>query len=140
MNRPPYSPQEGVFSRGAGVQVVWVGVLIGALALGLGAWYYFAGREEWQTMVFTCLAFAQVFQALASRSARDSFFKTGLAGNNLLAGMIATVVVLQLTVIYVPFLRNFFGVVPLGALDLLIAVGVSAVVFLVMEAEKRWRK
>ena len=35
MHRPPYSPEEGVFSRGAGVQTIWVGVLIGALGLGL---------------------------------------------------------------------------------------------------------
>jgi P-type Ca2+ transporter type 2C len=140
MRRPPYSPQEGVFSRGAGLQVVWVGVLIGALALGLGAFYYFTGREEWQTMVFTFLAFAQVFQALASRSAKDSFFKMGLAGNGLLAGMVAVVVILQLTVIYVPFMSNFFGVVPLGIADLLIAVGVSAIVFAVMEVEKWLRK
>ena len=75
MKRPPYSPQEGVFSRGAGVQVIWVGVLIGALALGLGSYYYFTGRDQWQTMVFTFLAFAQVFQALASRSSSASIHR-----------------------------------------------------------------
>jgi Ca2+-transporting ATPase len=136
MKRPPYSPKEGVFSRGAGVQVVWVGALIGALALGLGAWYFFTGREQWQTMVFTFLAFAQVFQALASRSTRDSFFKIGLRGNNLLAGMAFVVLALQLIVLYVPFMSSFFGVVPLSALDLLIAVGTGALVMVAMELEK----
>jgi P-type Ca2+ transporter type 2C len=136
MNRPPYSPKEGVFSRGAGAQVIWVGVLIGALALGLGAWYYFSGREEWQTMVFSFLAFAQVFQALASRSQKDSFFKMGLAGNPLLAGVSVLVIALQLLVIYVPVLSSFFNVVPLPGVDLLVAVGAGAVVFVVMEIEK----
>ena len=136
MKRPPYSPKEGVFSRGAGVQVIWVGSLIGALALGLGSWYYFTGREQWQTMVFTFLAFAQVFQALASRSARDSIFKMGLFGNKLLAGMALTVLVLQLIVIYVPFMSSFFGVVPLSGMDLLIAIGTGALVLVAMEGEK----
>jgi len=49
MKRAPYSPKEGVFSRGAGTQTMWVGALIGALALGLGSWYFFTGRPEWQT-------------------------------------------------------------------------------------------
>jgi len=33
------------------------------------------GRKEWQTMVFTFLAFAQVFQAMASCSAKDSGYQ-----------------------------------------------------------------
>lgn len=136
MKRPPYSPKEGIFSRGAGVQVIWVGVLIGALALALGSWYYFTGREEWQTMVFSFLAFAQVFQALASRSARDSFFKMGLSGNPLLAGMALLVLALQLLVIYVPALNSFFNVVPLSLTDLLVALGTGALVFLAIEVEK----
>jgi Ca2+-transporting ATPase len=140
MNRPPYSPKEGVFARGAGLQVVWVGLLIGALALGLGAWYYYGGYDQWQTMVFTFLAFAQVFQALASRSATESVFKMNLFGNKLLAWMIFSVVVLQLIVIYVPFMSSFFGVVSLSLVDLLIATGTGALVLVAMELEKAFKK
>jgi len=140
MKRPPYSPKEGVFSRGAGVQVIWVGALIGALALGLGSWYYFTGREQWQTMVFTFLAFAQVFQAWASRSATDSFFKLRIMSNSLLAGMSALVVGLQLTVLYVPFLAEFFGVKALSLCDLSIAIAGGIVVFVVMEVEKMLKR
>jgi Ca2+-transporting ATPase len=139
MKRPPYSPKEGVFSRGAGVQVIWVGALIGALALGLGSWYYFTGHEQWQTMVFTFLAFAQVFQALASRSAIDSIFKLRIMSNPLLAGMSALVVGLQLAVIYIPFLAEFFGVKALSLCDLSIAIAGGIVVLVVMEVEK-WLK
>jgi len=140
MKRPPYSPKEGVFSRGAGVQVVWVGALIGGLALALGSWYYFRGLEQWQTMVFTFLAFAQVFQALASRSSKDSFLKLRLMSNPLLAGMAALVVVLQLSVLYIPFLAEFFGVIPLSLCDLSIAIATGVVVLIVMEVEKKLKK
>ncbi|PWB71221.1 MAG: ATPase [Anaerolineales bacterium] len=140
MNRPPYSPKEGVFSRGAGAQVIWVGALIGSLALGLGAWYYFAGREEWQTMVFTFLAFVQVFQAWASRSGRESAFSMPMMSNPLLFWMMLVVTALQLAVIYIPPAAEFFSVKPLGVVDLLIAIGAGFVVLVVMEIEKKVRK
>ena len=140
MKRPPYSPKEGVFSRGGWLQVTWVGVLIGFLALALGAYYFFTGRAEWQTMVFTFLAFAQVFQALASRSSKESLFKIGLLSNPMLAAIAALVVALQLAVIYIPFLSDFFDVLPLSLCDLSIAAGAGVLVFVAMELEKIFRR
>ena len=136
MKRPPYSPKEGVFSRGGLLQVSWIGGLIGTLALALGAYYFFTDRPEWQTMVFTFLAFAQVFQALASRSSKDSLFKMGLFTNPMLAAIAVLVVALQLAVLYIPFLSSFFDVMPLSSLDLAIALGAGALVFVAMELEK----
>lgn len=136
MHRPPYSPREGVFSRGAGAQTVWVGALIGALGLGIGSWYYFGGRPEWQTMIFTVLAFAQVGQALASRSTRESIFSLGLTSNPLLLGMVVLVIGLQLAVIYIPPIADFFSVTPLGLVDLSIALGAGLGIFCVIEVEK----
>jgi Ca2+-transporting ATPase len=137
MKRKPYSPTEGVFSRGAGKQTIWVGVLIGVLALGLGSWYFFTGHPEWQTMVFTSLAFMQVFQALASRSEKESFLKMGIMSNPVLTGMIALVVSLQLLVIYSPSLANFFEVLPLKWHDLSITILTGFIVFVSMEMWKR---
>jgi Ca2+-transporting ATPase len=136
MKRAPYSPREGVFSRGGLAQVAWVGGLIGALALALGAYYFFTGREQWQTMVFTFLAFAQVFQALAGRSSKESLFKMGVLSNPMLAAIALLVVALQLAVIYLPFLSGFFDVLPLSLCDLSIAAGAGVLVFVAMEVEK----
>ncbi len=136
MQRPPYAPEEGIFSRGAGRQTVWVGLLIGALGLGIGAWYYFGGRPEWQTMIFSSLAFAQVGQALASRSSRDSLFALGLTSNPLLLGMAALVTVLQLAVIYIQPLGAFFSVTFLSLPDLLIALGAGILVLAALEVAK----
>ncbi|HMU92045.1 MAG TPA: cation-translocating P-type ATPase C-terminal domain-containing protein, partial [Anaerolineales bacterium] len=140
MKRKPYSPTEGVFSRGAGTQTIWVGAMIGALALGLGSWYFFTGRPEWQTMIFTSLAFMQVFQAFASRSSKESVFKMGLLSNSLLAGMGLLVVVLQLMVMYIPVLAHFFEVMPLSGCDLAIAASTGVIVLTVMELEKKLKK
>jgi Ca2+-transporting ATPase len=140
MKRKPYAPAEGVFAHGAGAQTTWVGVTIGTIALALGAWYFFTDRPEWRTMIFTSLAFMQVFQALASRSEKESAFKMRLTGNPLLLGMIALVVVLQMLVIYVPAFSDFFEVVPLGAVDLVIAAGAGVAVLIAMEIMKLARE
>jgi Ca2+-transporting ATPase len=91
-------------------------------------------------MVFTFLAFAQVFQALASRSSKDLFWKMGFSGNPLLTGMSLLVLALQLFVLYVPSVSSFFNVKPLSAVDLFIAIGTGALVFVAMEIEKLIRK
>jgi len=137
MRRAPYAPAEGVFSRGAGRQTIWVGVMIGALALGLGSWYYFSNRPEWQTMIFTSLAFMQIFQALASRSDKESLFKIGVMSNPVLAGMAVIVFGLQMMVLYIPALANFFEVAPLSLCDLSIAAAAGVVAFAAMELGKK---
>lgn len=127
-------------SYGANFQTIWLGTLIGALALSLGAWYFFTGQAAWQTMIFASLAFMQIFQALASRSAKDSLFKMGLLSNPLLAGMAALVVVLQMMAMYIPSLAHFFEVLPLSGYDLMIAASMGLIVFIMMELGKRVKK
>jgi Ca2+-transporting ATPase len=38
MQRPPYPPNESVFARGMGGHILWVGLLMGSLSLGIGYW------------------------------------------------------------------------------------------------------
>ncbi len=136
MTRKPYA-SEGLFSRISGMQTLWIGVLIGALALGPGIWYYQAGRAEWQTMIFASLGFMQVFHASAARSGSESLFKIGIRSNLLFAGMTVLAVLLQLAALYVSPLNDFLGLVPLRGFDLLIAASMGVIVFVVMEVVKR---
>ena len=111
--------------------------MIAALGLAVG-WAYdiHAGLPQWQTMLFTTLAFAQVFQALAVRSISESSLWSNPAGNPLLLGMIVLVVTSQLLVIQFAPLQEFFHVEALGAKDLLVCVGLSSLVLLAIELEK----
>ena len=140
MNRPPILPQAGIFAGGMGKHIVWLGALIGLLALGIGFGYWSAGYQNWQTMTFTTLAFLQIGQALAIRSSDDSLFTIGIASNRLMLGMVALVFVLQAAVIYTPFLQTMFGTTPLPAIDLLITIGAGAFLFAVVEIEKWWMR
>jgi len=123
MRRPPIAPQAGIFSGGLGRQVAWVGVLIAALALGVGFVYWAQGRSNWQMMIFTTLAFAQIGQALASRSDRASFFRLGFFSNKPLLGMVLVVAGAQVAVLVLPVMEQFFQTEPLGAVEWMIAFG-----------------
>lgn len=141
MKRPPRVSQESLFSGGMAQHVIWVGLTIGLLALGVGALFYDPANPtdgRWQTMIFTALAFMQMGQALGSRSTRESIVSLGLRSNPVLLGLVGLTAVLQLTVIYVPFLDQFFQVTPLSAPELLLCVGLGSLTLLLLEWEKAW--
>jgi len=135
MRRPPHAPGGSIWASGLGVQTAWNGVLIGALALAVGFVYQAMDRSEWQTMLFTTLAFLQVFQAFGTRSTTEPLWRVGLRSNPLMLGIGALVVGLQLVAIYTP-LRNFLDLDPIGAADLGVAVVVGAVFLAVLELSK----
>jgi P-type Ca2+ transporter type 2C len=138
MKRKPIAPNAGIFSGGVGGQVVRFGVLIGAISLGIGAWHYFTGYEGWQTMMFTTLTFAQVWQAIGIRSGNDSIFKVGLLSNKPLLGLALVVVAAQLAAIYVPALQDYLKTTALSLPNLLLNIGAGALVLVYAEIEKLW--
>jgi Ca2+-transporting ATPase len=141
MNRPPRAPDEGVFSRGGVLQVLVVGAVIGAVALGVGAWYFHhGGVKVWQSIMFTLIAFLQVGQALAMRSDRESFFSLDLFANPLLGGMCIGVVFLQLVLLYVPFFQTFLKTVGLTPIQLGVCAAFGSAAFIAVEALKMLRR
>ena len=68
---------ERLWADGLGRRTAWVGALIGAVALAIGFAYHAADLEQWQTMIFTSLAFLQVFQAIGTRSSTESLRTIG---------------------------------------------------------------
>ena len=139
MERPPRAPKESIFSGGLGYFIVWVGLAMGAAALITQAAAIRLGDAHWQTMVFTVLCFAQMGNALAVRSEKESLFKQGLLSNTPLLGAVLLTVLLQLMIIYVPFLQPIFKTEALSAGELATAVIVSSSVFWLVEIEK-WVK
>ena len=142
MERSPISPKEGVFARGLGRQILYTGLLIGIVSLAVGYWGFIGERDQetWRTMLFTTLTLAQMGNALAIRSNRDSLFSIGVFSNRLMVIAVAITFALQMALIYVPFLHGIFDTTSLSLFDLLICLVVSVVVFLGVEAEKWWRR
>jgi Ca2+-transporting ATPase len=140
MQRPPFSPKENIFGRGMARDILWIGLLMGLVSLGVGYLYYridpAASPAIWQTVTFTTLTLAQMGNALATRSEQDTLWQRGLLSNKTMLASVLLTFALQLAVIYVPFLNRAFSTTPLGLRDLLITLGFSAIVFLAVETFK----
>ena len=115
MHRPPRPAREGLFARGMFWQVIWVGLLMAGITLLTQAYGVFGGHEHWQTMVFTVLTLAQMWQVMAVRSDRNSLFQQGVLSNKPLLGAVLLTFVLQIVVIYLPACNAIFDTKPLSS-------------------------
>jgi P-type Ca2+ transporter type 2C len=142
MRRPPRRPDESIFAHGMGYHIVFFGLLLAAVSLA-GLFYGHHGRgqeDHHRTMVFTVLALGQMAHCLAIRSEIDSLFRQGLRSNLWVLGAVSATVALQLAVVYAPPLQAVLHTHPLSADELLVALGLSAVVFAGVELEKLFRR
>jgi Ca2+-transporting ATPase len=147
MRRPPREPARPILSRGTGLHILWVGLLMAALALWAGGSRYglfgafLAGSfpdapEAWRTMLFTTLVFSQATLALAERSRRSSLLQVGLFSNRYMLLAAASTFCLQMAVIYVPAFQGFFSTVPLSAPQAAVCLALSLLMLLAVELEK----
>lgn len=134
--RKPRATNESVFARGLGIHILWVGLLMGLVCIGTQAWAQHLGNAHWQTMVFTVLCISQMGHALAIRSHYKSLFKMGIFSNPQLIFAILLTFVLQMAVVYVPFLQDIFKTQALSLNELIICIALSSVVFWAVEIEK----
>uniref|UniRef100_A0A7C4XC10 P-type Ca(2+) transporter n=1 Tax=candidate division WOR-3 bacterium TaxID=2052148 RepID=A0A7C4XC10_UNCW3 len=135
MKRKPRSPKEGLFARGVGKYIILVGGMMTLVGL-LTQFLEIKSDIHWRTMVFTVITFSELGNALAVRSEREPLFKIGLFSNLFLLISIIFLVILQLLVIYLPFLNVIFKTQPLTLTELLICIGLSSIVFFAVELEK----
>ncbi|KAA8824408.1 cation-translocating P-type ATPase [Bifidobacterium reuteri] len=150
MGRKPRRVTDRVIDASMWGDIVYIGIIMAIVTL-IGMDMHLSGglftdrsveavgheaqMVEARTMGFTILVFAQLFNALASRSHLQSAF-VGLFSNKWLWGAIGLSIVLQLVVIYVPFLNSAFGTTPLSALAWLECIGLAAIVLVASELRK----
>jgi len=142
MDRPPHSPTESIFSRGLGFYMVRVGVVLGVVAIALMVWSYQytqssgGNPDRWKTMVFTTLCLSQMGHAMAVRSNSRLTIELNPFSNPFLLLAVGITSILQILLIYVEPLQDFFGTHYLSLTELLICVGASTLVFVWVEMEK----
>jgi Ca2+-transporting ATPase len=149
MRRPPRHPKQPILSTATGVHILWVGLVMTAFSLGLGAWAFGLlpaggftralppnGPEVWRTMLFTTLVLSQLALAWGERSAHRSVFRMPAASNPYLLGAEVLTLVLQLAVVYLPFLQGFFRTTALSLPQLGVCLVASFGVLAAVEVEK----
>ncbi len=151
MKRPPHDPQESIFARGLGGYIVRIGCILAILTISLMVWshgYTTAHPtledpegKRWKTIVFTTLCIAQMGHAIAIRSSTRLTLELNPLSNPYLWTSVVLTTLLQLLLIYVPVLRQFFGTHYLSLGELGVCLGVSSLMFVWIELEKllaRW--
>ena len=142
MNDPPRPRDEGVITRSMWTGIFFVGVVMavgtllvldasfpGGLIEGSGNMRYA------QTMTFTTLMVFQLFNIFNARSDERSAF-VGTFSNKWLWGAVLLSLLLQVAVIYIPFLQQAFSTVSLSLGDWLRCAAVASSVLWLRELSK----
>jgi Ca2+-transporting ATPase len=140
MKRRPRKSGESIFAGGIGVHVLWVGILIGFICIGTQGYLINKGVDHWQTIVFSILCFCQLWHVMAIRSDTRSLFRIGVFSNKVLLGAVVLTVILQLAIIYLPFMNQFFHTQPLTMKELLLVIVASSITFWAVEVEKLFKR
>ncbi|BAY76328.1 ATPase [Nostoc linckia NIES-25] len=145
MKRPPFSPRESIFARGLGSYMIRIGIIFAIITIALMWWAYQhsnavygqgLSKERWKTMVFTTLCIAQMGHAIAIRSNNRLTIEMNPFSNIFVLGAVVVTTILQLMLVYVPPLRDFFGTHYLNLQELGVCIGFSALMFVWIELEK----
>ena len=115
LKQPPRHPGVGILFPGMVLRVVFM-----AAMMGIGVFMVFnwaqarMSIEEARTIAFGTMVTFEWFRAFNARSDERTVIKLGLLKNRWLVASISLAIMLQLAVIYTPFLQRAFQTVPLG--------------------------
>ncbi len=139
MERPPRPPAEPVVTLQSGRKLVWQGALMAACCL-ISFLVAYGGDENnlrrARTVAFIVLACSQLFHAFNCRSLKLSLFKIGVRSNPKLIAAVTFSFLVQVAVVYVPFLQTAFKTEPLSLQDWALILLVSSIPLWVVEGVK----
>lgn len=142
MRRHPRNRKASLFEHGLAYRIVGFAVVIAVACLVVfvattretGGIH--ADLDRARTLVFVSLSLAQVFFVLSIRAGQHSAFSVPLNANWRLIGAVIIATGMQLGVVYIPSLAEFFRTSPLPLSDLLLALLVASAGFVTAEAAK----
>jgi Ca2+-transporting ATPase len=142
MSRPPRDPRAPLFSA----LNLWTSLLLGAsvfAAVGIAsAWAVHSGRGEAEarSLGFAAIVFGNLALILASRSRDQTIFDTLLRPNPALWWVVGGTLAALAATLYVPAAAAVFRFVPLGAMELGVALGAGVLGVVWFEAVKLVRR
>ncbi|MDV2989973.1 MAG: HAD-IC family P-type ATPase [Dehalogenimonas sp.] len=137
LNHPPRSPKVGLLYPGLILRVAYTAVLMAAGVFLVFAW----AREhmdidEARTLAFSTMIAFEWFKGFIARSDEKSIFRLGVFTNRWLLIAVGIAIILQLLVVYSPFLQTAFHTAPFEPQYWLIAVGAGLTLFVIEEIRK----
>ena len=142
MDEPPRKTDARIINKEILFNILYVAIFMAAGTLWM---FYNANNNSGnlvyaQTLVFTTLAFFQVFNSFNCRSRTNSVFQLGFFSNPYLFIAIVTSISLQIAAVYVPFMQNMLGTVGLQLQDWGLIILVTSTIFIADELRKLIRR
>lgn len=145
MQQKPRDSRKSIFADGFATNMIFYGVLVGAITLAA----YWLGEYVLSdpniadgtanTMAFATLVFGELTRAFAVRSETRSIFRIGVFSNSAMNKAFLVSLVLQLAVLFIPFLQDIFKVQNLTGVEWMIVILLSLIPLIVSEISKAFR-
>ena len=155
MKRKPRDSKDGIFSNGAGIDMVWQGIYLAIIELAayfIGLYLetgslHFFGVEDCTNaiaMAFLTVNFAEICCAINMRSQHKSIFSKEIIKNFnwWLFGAVILTIMITLSAIYIPGLNSIFGIKSgtFEIKELIICIALAISSFPVFELGKSLRR
>ena len=138
MHRKPRSPKEPLLNSYFIWRILFVSVLIGGGTLIMNLMLLNNGVSEAtvRTITLQTIVIAQLFHLFNSRSIRDNAFSSNFFSNKSVFVVTVGLIVLQLSITYLPFMRGVFSTTALTLSEWKYPILMGLIVFVVVEVEK----
>jgi len=137
LDQPPRHPKVGLLFPGLLLRVAFLAGIMSVGVFAIFSWsYHRVSLEEARTMAFCTLVAFEWFRAFNARSDERTVVKLGIFRNRYLTVSVALAFLLQLAMIYAPFMQTAFHTVPLSAAQWGVIIAVAGSLFAVEEVRK----
>jgi len=137
LKKPPRHPRVGLLFPGLLLRVAFLATVMSVSIFLVFNWAQARmSIEEARTIAFCSLVAFEWFRAFNARSDEYTIFRIGVFRNRWLIASVSVAILLQLAVIYVPFLQVAFRTVPLSIDKWGIAILAGGTLFAVEEIRK----
>lgn len=138
MKRPPRSPKAPLLSGYFIWRIIFVSVLIGGGTLAMNINLLNNGVSETivKTITLNTIVIAQMFHLFNSRSVNRFAFSKDFFSNKMVFIVSGLLILLQLSITYLPFMNQAFSTVPLNPNYWIYPISIGVAVFILVEIEK----
>lgn len=137
LKQPPRSPKVGLVFPGFILRNVFLAGIMGIALFLIFAWVEpRMSLDEARTIVFCSMVVFEWFLTMNSRDDEHTVFKLGFFSNRWLLFAILSAAVLQLAVVYLPFMQTAFRTVPIGLEKWGIILSIGFGLFAIEESRK----
>jgi Ca2+-transporting ATPase len=143
MKRPPRPSDEKVVTGSRAILILMQGAFIALCSLSAFAFVLYVENEglgRARTAAFIVLSCSQLFHSFNCRSLTQSLFKIGIFSNTKLLVANAVSFLMQVGVVYLPFLQVVFKIESLTFIDWVLVIFISSFPLWAMESIKRASK